>query len=160
MWTLGLGLGLAALLMWAFWARRASERAVRLGRRSEALLENSSDVALILNPAGVIRYASRALEAMLAHSVEQVVGTPLLDLAHPDERARVEQSVQEASRGEGRAVCQWRARHASGSYLDVESATLDCHDDDSIRGSLVMIRSLGERRVSRRSCAIRPSTTR
>ena len=83
---------------------------------------------------------------MLAHSVEQVVGTPLLDLAHPDERARVEQSVQEASRGEGRSLCQWRARHASGSYLDVESATLDCHDDDSIRGSLVMIRSLGERR--------------
>ncbi len=91
-------------------------------QRFRELADRTTDVVLLCDLSGVIRYASRAV-AGYGYSPEALVGTPLADLLHPEDRAggtrAVRRAVTDAVNRVGRYPC--RVRAADGTWRHVES---------------------------------------
>jgi diguanylate cyclase (GGDEF)-like protein/PAS domain S-box-containing protein len=140
------GIALLALLMWTFWAKRGAADAERRERRFQALLSNSSDLVMVLEPGRLtVRYVTPVIERMLGHSPDAVLDASVLDLVHPDDRDGLVASIQTVAGREDDSADLWRARHEDGSWIDVESVPLDLSDDRSVRGTVLTIRDVGER---------------
>jgi diguanylate cyclase (GGDEF)-like protein/PAS domain S-box-containing protein len=90
--------------------------------RFRELADRTSDVVLLCDPGGVIRYASRTV-AGYGYTPESLEGTPLADLLHPEDRAggtmAVRRAVTDAADRVGRYPC--RVRAADGTWRHVES---------------------------------------
>ncbi len=91
-------------------------------QRFRELADRTTDVVLLCDLSGVIRYASRAV-AGYGYTPEALVGTPLADLLHPEDRAggtrAVRRAVTDAVNRVGRYPC--RVRAADGTWRHVES---------------------------------------
>ena len=66
-------------------------------QRFRELADRTTDVVLLCDLSGVIRYASRAV-AGYGYTPEALVGTPLSDLLHPEDRAGGTRAVRASSR--------------------------------------------------------------
>ena len=146
-WTLVGVLVLVALLLGSFWSRRNAADAQRRERRFRALLRNSSDLVVVVDPDTLsIRYATPAVERMLGYRPEAVLGSSLAQLTHPDDRdALTEASLAVRASEDGHETDRWRALHHGGGSVDVEASWLDLTDDTSVQGLVVTIRDVGER---------------
>ena len=100
------------------WARAWRET----GTRFRQLAERTSDVVLLCDLAGVIRYASRAV-ADYGYSPGGLPGTPLAGLLHPEDRSGGMRAVRRAVAGTADRVSRYpcRVRAADGSWRHVES---------------------------------------
>ena len=63
-------------------AKGSSEESERWLR---AVVQNSSDIVMILETDAVVRYVSPAVERVLGYRPEDFVGTIALDYVHPDD---------------------------------------------------------------------------
>ena len=91
-------------------------------QRFRELADRTTDVVLVCDLGGVIRYASRAV-AGYGYTPESLLGTPLADLLHPEDRSggsrAVRRAVADATNRVGRYPC--RVRAADGTWRHVES---------------------------------------
>src|SRR4249919_233749 len=91
-------------------------------QRFRELADRTTDVVLLCDLGGVIRYASRAV-AGYGYTPESLQGTPLADLLHPEDRSggarAVRRAVADATSRVGRHPC--RVRAADGTWRHVES---------------------------------------
>ncbi|MGI8845490.1 MAG: diguanylate cyclase domain-containing protein, partial [Thermoleophilaceae bacterium] len=138
---------LVTLLLGTFWSRRSAADAERRERRFRALLRNSSDLVVVIDPdTFCIRYVTSAIERMLGYQPEAITGTPLPELAHLDDRPALVESLQAPlDDDDGRSTGRWRALHSAGGSVDVEASWLDQRDDPSVKGLVVTVRDVGER---------------
>ena len=146
-WTLIGVLVLVSLLLGSFWSRRNAADAQRRERRFQALLRNSSDLVVVVDPSTLtIRYATPVVERMLGYPPEAVVGSSLAELTHPEDRGMLADAVRAVSSGDdGHETDRWRALHNKGGCVDVEASWLNLNDDPSVQGLVVTIRDVGER---------------
>ena len=142
------GLALLVMLMWTFWAKRGAADAARRERRFQALLRNSSDLVMVVEPGTLsVRYVTPVIARMLGYTPEAVLETNVLDLIHPDDRDGFEASLTVPADRDGEPTDRWRARHKDGTWIEVESIPLDLSDDRSVRGTVLTIRDVGERKT-------------
>src|SRR5215211_7089416 len=116
-------------------------------RRFEKLLENAADVILILDEAGRLTYASPSVRQVLGHTPDVYLGENVLTLIHPQDAARVVAAFRSAQAEPG--VHTWipfRVRRADGAWRDVEAASNVLLDDPVVRGVVVNLRDVTERR--------------
>jgi diguanylate cyclase (GGDEF)-like protein/PAS domain S-box-containing protein len=92
------------------------------GRQFRQLAERTSDVVLLCDLDGVIRYASQAV-AGYGYTPETLRGTPLADLLHPEDLAGGMRVVRRAAAGEAQRVGRYacRVRAADGTWRHVQS---------------------------------------
>jgi PAS domain S-box-containing protein len=86
------------------------------------LTENSLDVLSILDEDGIFQYNSPSLTQTLGYQPEELVGTKLLDLVHPDDLPGATQAFGQALRSPGLQLtheCRFRRRDGSWCYLEV-----------------------------------------
>ncbi|MFF7309949.1 EAL domain-containing protein [Streptomyces sp. NPDC008137] len=90
-----------------------------------SLVQGSSDVIMIAAPSGVLRYVSPAAAGVYGRSAEDLVGTELANLIHPEDLGCV---VHEARRflaadpvEEATTRIECRFRSGDGGWLNVES---------------------------------------
>ncbi len=126
-------------------ALRASEEQLRL------VTENMTEAIFYYDISGVIQYVSAAVEPMFGLPTETVIGktgADFLDMVHPEDREQVEQRLQ--SRVEGGAPprsVEYRARHADGHYVWVESRGTNVTDDiGTHKGSVIVQRDVTDRK--------------
>ena len=109
-------LGLVRRESSAAWIWRESRQQLR------ELADRTSDVVLLCDLGGVIRYASRAVSGY-GYTPDGLQGTPLADLLHPEDRAggtrAVRRAVTDVADRVGRYPC--RVRAADGTWRHVES---------------------------------------
>lgn len=95
-----------------------------------SLVQGSSDVIMIAAPSGVLRYVSPAAAGVYGRDAEELIGSELASLIHPEDLGRVLHEVRRflAAAPEDepttRIECRFRAgKHHSGgdSWLNVES---------------------------------------
>jgi len=145
--ALGGGLVLVALLMWSFWARRNRLDAEQRERGFQALLSNSSDLVVVVDSGGAIRYATPVLDTMLGRSLDPARPTQLHELVCADDRPAVTGALAKAGTVVGESVsAHWLAAHGDGSLVPVEGVFLNLSDDPSVRGIVLTIRDVGERK--------------
>src|SRR5215831_3681946 len=92
------------------------------GRQFRQLAERTSDVVLLCDLEGVIRYASRAV-AGYGYTPDDLRGTPLPDLLHPEDRAAGMRAVRRAVMGKAQRIGRYpcRVRAADGTWRHVQS---------------------------------------
>jgi PAS domain S-box-containing protein len=102
--------------------RRSTEQALRESEAQHRLLaENATDMISRQSPEGIFLYVSPASARITGHTPDELVGTFVFDLYHPDERARL--VFRHASAVETGAMQMdiYRVRRKDGEYLWVES---------------------------------------
>ena len=128
--------------------------------RFQSLVQNASDVILIVNRAGAIQYATPATARVLGRSPADLQDVPLADLIHPSDSGTAQSAL--SSTGEPGHVTrsEYRMRHADGHWLfaDVHSANLLY--DPSVRGTVLTIRDISERKALEAHSPTRHCTTR
>ncbi|ARQ68314.1 putative bifunctional diguanylate cyclase/phosphodiesterase [Streptomyces marincola] len=91
-----------------------------------SLVQGSSDVIMIADPDGSLRYVSPAASGVYGRDPERLTGSALSALIHPDDFGRVQHelhrflSVPAARESATRIEC--RVRHGAGHWLNVESS--------------------------------------
>lgn len=108
-----------------------------------ALVENAGDILTILDNNGIITYQSPAVRKVLGASEQLLIGHPIVDLVHPDDRERLAEKIAECIRTPGsEAVETVRLPHASGSWRRVEARARNLLDDPNVAGILCTSRDV------------------
>jgi diguanylate cyclase (GGDEF)-like protein/PAS domain S-box-containing protein len=119
--------------------RRDSEEYFR------TLVRNTADVILIVDDEDRIRYASPSVSAVLG--LEPAACTTLAGIVHPDDRLRMSGALERArSAAEPHRWEDWTVRHADGSPIQVEVSCRDLRRDRTVRGLVITLRDVTERR--------------
>jgi diguanylate cyclase (GGDEF)-like protein/PAS domain S-box-containing protein len=116
--------------------------------RFRSLVQNSSDVIMVVGPQGQIRFHTPSVERLLGVGADSLVGGSLSDLIHPDDRsaalAWIGSSAQDGPSGE------WRILHRDGMWLHVEALSNGLLTDPSISGVVLTMRNITERKALER----------
>jgi PAS domain S-box-containing protein len=120
-------------------------------RRSEAyfrsIIENASDVILILDDTGQVQYSSPSMLAILGHSAQALRQQPILDYVHPDDRAKGFTYFQTAIAHPGTLPAQeLRVQHHNGSWLIMEGVLNNLLNDPAIAGMILTLRDITARK--------------
>ncbi len=75
-------------------ARRHIEASLRSGEtRLQAMLDGSPDLILVVDDVGITRFVNLTVRKLLDTSNEDLVGTPVINLVHPDDRWLAEERL-------------------------------------------------------------------
>ncbi|HUH06855.1 MAG TPA: EAL domain-containing protein [Egibacteraceae bacterium] len=117
------------------------------GGAYRSLIQHASDLILVADEDGVIRYASHAAGRILGRDAGELVGATPFDLFHPDDMERVAASFAEKMGLPGRDTpIECRARHRDGSWRWLEATTTNLLDDPDVRGMVINARDISERK--------------
>src|SRR4051794_10206017 len=93
---------------------------VYLAAFQQLVLERSHDLITVTDPLGTIVYASPSWLTLLGWEPETLLGTPAIELVHPDDHARARAAMRIAVDGgevEGVTV---RFRSTAGDWIAIE----------------------------------------
>lgn len=112
-----------------------------------SLVQNSTDVTMILESDGTIRYASDSARRILGRPAEELVGTSFLDLTCPDDMQRVQVCFREClSHPEGVHGTEFRFARESEGWRHLEVIGTNRLEDPTIGGIIVNARDITERK--------------
>ncbi len=111
--------------------------------------QNSSEIVVVVDPDGTLRYASPAFGRILGYVTGEALGKNVLDFVHPDDLSRaLEQTERVTSGGAsgGTDVVEYRLRHKDGSWRWMEVGATNRLDDPAVGGIVVNARDVTERK--------------
>jgi PAS domain S-box-containing protein len=126
---------------------------ILLLRQSEArfssLVQNSSDVVMVVEADSTIRYMSPSVERVLGHAPGRLEGTKLTVLIHPDDRAGVLQFLTSGGREEDAhpGLTEFRMKHRDDFWLHVETLRTNLMHDENVKGIVLNTRDVSERKA-------------
>lgn len=127
--------------------------------RFRALVQNASDMITIVDATGRAMYASPSFERIMGYSPEEWSAIKVLDIIHPDDRARAAASLVRVATEPGvRPEIELRVRHRDGSYRYLDMVATNLVDDPAVRGIVHNSRDVTERRAM--ESALRDSEAR
>ncbi|KFN50453.1 diguanylate cyclase domain-containing protein [Arenimonas composti] len=103
--------------------RRLRELLAQLGERElqyRTLAENASDLVVRLRLTGERVYVSPSVRELLGHSPADLP-SDLRDLAHPDDRERLNATIGQLTRDGGPLTVRYRMRHRAGHHVWLEA---------------------------------------
>src|SRR6266508_285809 len=117
--------------------------------RCRSLIQNASDVIVVVDEVGRITYAAPSIGRVLDHAQADVLGRPLSDLLHEDDFADAGAVLDGLTvrTSEERSVADWRLRHADGTYLSFEVLSNSLLGDPDVAGIVLTMREVSERRM-------------
>lgn len=124
-------------------ARLLAEVAEREARL-DSLLQGSSDIIGMLDDEGIITYVNRATLSVHGHHPEDLLGTNVFDLFHPDDRGRVLRDTLTGDLQAGVQVAH-RMYDANGGLRHVE--TMVSRPAGTTSGYILNVRDVTERRA-------------
>jgi diguanylate cyclase (GGDEF)-like protein/PAS domain S-box-containing protein len=150
--------GAAAILLLFLWFQKqkhlgqlqeAERNALRESEeRFRALTEKSTDIILIADPLGEIKYASPSIHIVLSIP-SSLVGTNLVELVHPDDLTKTLGAASRAPafrQNASHPALEVRLRHAEGSWLYFECVVRNLLQDKNIAGIVYNARDITDRK--------------
>ena len=129
--------------------RRRSER------RFRALVENSSDIVLVVDQERQITFASPAAHRLLGLSEKALLASHPARWVHPDDwptLARVIEATSASRHAESDNI-EVRIRHVDGSHRWFEVRTRDLGHDPEIQGLVITAREISDRKATEKQLA-------
>jgi diguanylate cyclase (GGDEF)-like protein/PAS domain S-box-containing protein len=132
----------------------------------DAVLSNSSDLVVVVDPAGKLSFISQAADRILGHDPQYWLGRDVFELLHPDDIGRAAEALA-GSVGTGpgvKAPMELRVLHADGTWREVEIIANNLIDVEHVGGLVITARDIsgaGERageRTRHATASSRPST--
>ena len=127
------------------------KKALMALERSEArfrsLVQQSSDVIILLTASGAMSYVSPAIEHILGYEPEELEGTSAFKLAHPHDREDLFKTFMYlVAHPESTVVREFRYLRKDGSYIHVEAVARNLFQDPMVGSIVVNARDITERR--------------
>ncbi|GAA3629507.1 hypothetical protein GCM10022223_53890 [Kineosporia mesophila] len=112
------------------------------------LVQNASDVILITDANGLLRYVSPSAERILGLPSAEVTGRPIHDFLHPLDRPGFSDVLAAVSTDleTDRAAADWRLVHLDGTYHAYEALFSNLLNDATVEGIVLTLRDVTERR--------------
>jgi diguanylate cyclase (GGDEF)-like protein/PAS domain S-box-containing protein len=115
--------------------------------RFRSLIQNSSDIVMVLGTDGTINYISPSVQSILGHAPEDLIGRYNFSLLHPDDLVRVRRfHTENISRPGTSTILEARLRHADGSWRHFEGAGNNLLEDPDVGGVVINLRDVTERK--------------
>lgn len=110
----------------------------------QVLLDGASwDIFAVLDASGCTRYVSPSNERLLGYTHDDLVGTNGFDLVHPDDRARLDEVLDQLHCDPDRSVTlRHRFRTADGEWRTLESTLQNKLEHPLLRGWVVHARDV------------------
>ena len=129
--------------------RRLDTRRRAAERRTEAMLENSSDLVFALDAEGRIHYASASAEPSLGRGAAESTAASLSALVHPEDSPQLSEWMSALwAAGDGHtARTEARVRHADGSFGFFDVIGTNRLRDPDLQAVMISLRDIGPRRA-------------
>ena len=112
-----------------------------------ALVEETNDLATVVDTDGRITYVSPAITRILGYDPEEVIGHEGFEFVHPEDRERNADALETVlSNPSEPETVEVRFRHADGSWRWIEATMQNRLDDSVIDGILLSSRDITERK--------------
>lgn len=112
------------------------------------LVQNSSDIFVIIRPDGVMRYISHALEKITGYRPDELKKS-FYSVVHPDDVPRLEKAWAECtSNPEKTFKIEYRQCHKDSGFVHLEAIAQSFIDDPDINGVIATVRSVEERKMA------------
>jgi PAS domain S-box-containing protein len=131
----------------------------KTARRFQALIENSSDMVVILDANGLFRYSSPSMK-VLGYASEDIVGRTIFEFTHPEDLNKVTGAIETALQcpGTGIAEVEYRFRDCNGSWHTFAATFTNLLQDPVVDGILVNCHDVTKRKEA--ELALRQSEER
>jgi diguanylate cyclase (GGDEF)-like protein/PAS domain S-box-containing protein len=110
--------------------------------RFRGLIDDNSDLVLLLGLGHIVRSASRAARDLLGYDPREIEHRPLADLVHPDDL-----DLLASVHGGRHRRLEIRMRHRNGYWLDVEALANDMSADVHVDALVLTVRDVTERKA-------------
>jgi len=125
--------------------RIEAEQSLRRSETNFRTLIERTPTLVIVHREGIIRYVNPAIASALGYdSADELVGKPIIDLVHPDDRAAVRARMEHTARKGGGAPGPARMMRRDGGYIETEGEGV-LLDFDGKPSNVVLGRDVTER---------------
>jgi len=116
--------------------------------RFRSLVQNASDVIVVVDASANILYESPAVERILGYTPQDRMGTNALATIHSDEASRVVEILLYVAQNPGEfRTLEFRVKHAHGDWRWLEVTVSNLLNDPSVGGIVGNYRDVTERKV-------------
>ncbi|MFQ5426562.1 MAG: putative bifunctional diguanylate cyclase/phosphodiesterase [Gaiellales bacterium] len=126
-------------------ARDVSERK-RLEGRFRSLVQNASDVILVVSPDGTIRYVTPSAALVLGKGEAELVGGDLATMVHPSDRRRIMAFLAAAEHQDATGAAELRVHAGGDRWRYFEVLANDLTADAAVRGIVLTMRDVTDRK--------------
>jgi diguanylate cyclase (GGDEF)-like protein/PAS domain S-box-containing protein len=125
-------------------------------RRFQALLAGSSDTTIVLDAAGEVAYVSSSATRVLHLATDQLQGHHMVVFVqrhvHPDDAGQLTTTLQHLlDTADCEESVEFRLRRPDGTWRDVEGLGRNLLGDEAVRGLLLTLRDVSERKQLERA---------
>ncbi|MER3421434.1 MAG: diguanylate kinase, partial [Chloroflexota bacterium] len=136
--------------------RRRAVEALRLSeRRFRSLVQNSSDLVLVLSPDATIQYVSPSVERLMGFDPGTLLGRSAFTWVHPDDVSSARLMLhRRLTRPDSPLIpIVYRVRHRDGSWRFMEILSTNLLHEPSVGGIVVNMRDVTERETLQQELA-------
>lgn len=114
--------------------------------QAAALLAATTDIIVVQDATGVIRYASPSIEQVLGYHPVELLGLPASALIHPEDAVLLEDAQERARQPQqDHGAKLYRIRHRDGSWRHIEAIRSNLLDHPEVQGIVVSARDVTDR---------------
>jgi PAS domain S-box-containing protein len=130
--------------------RKATERALQASEEYfRQLIENGSDLIVVLGPDRTTRYMSPSAVRILGMQPDERVGRSPFEMIHPDDVEHSQRTAREAAMNPGTAYSvDFRYRHKDGGWVTFEAFVRTLREDSADGGLVVNARDVTPRKAA------------
>ena len=128
--------------------RKRAEEEVKKGEEFfKGVIENASDVIIIVDRKGIVKYVSPSAERFLGYKQEEVIGRKGFDFIQPQDLPRAITDFAAAILTKGAVVPNsFRMRHKDGSERIFEGYGKNLFDNSAVAGFVMNVHDITERK--------------
>jgi PAS domain S-box-containing protein len=128
--------------------RKQAENALKASEKYfKEITENSSDIIIIMDKNGDIKYCSPSIERFTGYKPEELIGKSSLTLIHPDDKKRAVGDFGKAILARDSAIPNaFRIVHKDGSECYFEGLGKNLLDNPAVAGFIMNVHDITERK--------------
>jgi len=128
-------------------ARKRAEQSLRSSEEHfRSLIENASDLIIVINNAGEVIYGSPSVERELGYDVAQISAINFFQLIHPDDWSSVKRVFAEVEQNRNKPeLLEFRVQHRLGHWRNMECAIKNVPDENDQPRLIINSRDITER---------------
>lgn len=142
--------------------RKEAERSKQqTERRYRALLQNSSDIVMVIDPSGRVQYMSPAVERLLGFPVQDLIGREIYDLVHSGDAEAAREALRDISTHSGYSTPrEIRLRKVDGETVITEIVGNNLLHDEVLHGIVLNARNISERKRAQSQLEVQNAVAR